>query len=73
MLMCVECFVSYYYHVVKSIMTCSLNLAGAVMADLALKYLGVNECEFIPAHVNNLANEFRCYVNYNSTMLRKFL
>jgi len=42
---------------------------GAVMAELAEELLGVKECEFRPSHVNNLANEFRCYANYKTTSL----
>jgi len=39
------------------------------MAELAEKLLGVKECDFRPSHVNNLANEFRCYTNYTTTSL----
>jgi len=41
---------------------------GAVMAELAQELLGVKECDFRPCHVNNLANEFRCYANYKTTL-----
>lgn len=40
--------------------------AGAVMEEQAAKHLGVKICKFIPKHSRNLANEFRCYVNYVS-------
>lgn len=40
--------------------------AGAVMEEQAAKHLGVKMCKFIPKHSRNLANEFRCYVNYAS-------
>ncbi|KAG8136889.1 hypothetical protein E2320_005441 [Naja naja] len=36
------------------------------MEEYAAKYLGVKMCKFIPRHARNLANEFRCYVNYDS-------
>jgi len=44
-----------------------LTVEGAVMAELAEELLGVKECDFRPSHVNNLANEFRCYANYEMT------
>ena len=37
------------------------------MEKLAYDLLGVTTCEFIPEHSNNLANEFRCYINYSDT------
>ncbi|NXC14059.1 EFMT1 methyltransferase, partial [Corythaeola cristata] len=40
--------------------------AGAIMEEQAAKHLGVKICKFIPKHSRNLANEFRCYVNYAS-------
>lgn len=40
--------------------------AGAIMEEQAAKNLGVKICKFIPKHARNLANEFRCYVNYAS-------
>ena len=52
--------------------TCFLMFAVAVMADLGLKHLGVTECRFVPTHVNNLANEFQRYTNYNSAMLTNY-
>lgn len=45
---------------------CSFSAAGAVMEEYAAKYLGVKMSKFIPKHTRNLANEFRCYVNYDS-------
>jgi len=36
------------------------------MEEQAAKHLGVKICKFIPKHSRNLANEFRCYVNYAS-------
>ncbi|KAF2883303.1 hypothetical protein ILUMI_22863 [Ignelater luminosus] len=38
---------------------------GAIMADLAERLLDVRKCHFKPGHVNNLANEFCCYANFN--------
>ncbi|XP_060626936.2 EEF1A lysine methyltransferase 1 [Anolis sagrei] len=43
-----------------------LLCTGSVMEEHAAKYLGVKMCKFIPKHTRNLANEFRCYVNYDS-------
>ncbi|KAJ6662275.1 hypothetical protein lerEdw1_012438 [Lerista edwardsae] len=43
-----------------------LLCTGAIMEEQAAKYLGVKMCKFIPRHTRNLANEFRCYVNYDS-------
>ncbi|XP_029458374.1 EEF1A lysine methyltransferase 1 [Rhinatrema bivittatum] len=43
-----------------------LLCTGAVMEDQAEKLLGLKMCKFIPKHARNLANEFRCYVNYES-------
>ena len=42
---------------------------GAVMEELAFQLLGVRPCTFVPRHTRNLANEFRCYVNYTPTSL----
>ena len=39
---------------------------GAVMEDLAKRLLGLYICtEWEPKHKNNLANEFKCFTNYN--------
>ncbi|KAM6179325.1 EEF1A lysine methyltransferase 1 isoform 2-T2 [Erethizon dorsatum] len=43
-----------------------LLCTGAVMEASAAQLLGVKMCAFLPKHTRNLANEFRCYVNYNS-------
>ncbi|XP_017403679.1 EEF1A lysine methyltransferase 1 [Cebus imitator] len=43
-----------------------LLCTGAVMEEQAAELLGVKMCTFIPKHTRNLANEFRCYVNYDS-------
>lgn len=43
-----------------------LLCTGAIMEEQAAKHLGVKICKFIPKHSRNLANEFRCYVNYAS-------
>ncbi|XP_007940719.1 EEF1A lysine methyltransferase 1 [Orycteropus afer afer] len=43
-----------------------LLCTGAIMEEAAAKLLGVRMCKFIPKHTRNLANEFRCYVNYDS-------
>lgn len=41
--------------------------AGAQMEALAAQLLGVKESGFSPTHTRNLANEFKCYVNYDSS------
>nr|XP_023655582.1 EEF1A lysine methyltransferase 1 isoform X2 [Paramormyrops kingsleyae] len=41
---------------------------GAIMEDDAAKLLGVKVCSFLPKHNRNLANEFRCFVNYPSRL-----
>ena len=46
-----------------------MYVEGAVMAELAEELLGVKECDFRPGHVNNLANEFRCYTNYMTSVI----
>ena len=38
------------------------------MEDLASEILGVRKCNFIPKHKRNLANEFRCFTNYESEL-----
>ncbi len=38
------------------------------MEDLAFKLLGARPCAFVPQHTNNLANEFRCYANYQTEL-----
>ncbi|ELW47574.1 EEF1A lysine methyltransferase 1 [Tupaia chinensis] len=43
-----------------------LLCTGAIMEEQAATLLGVKMCKFIPQHTRNLANEFRCYVNYDS-------
>lgn len=44
---------------------------GAVMAEAAARLLGVRLCRFVPRHARSLANEFRCYVNYESGLDRE--
>jgi len=38
---------------------------GAVMEDMAKRLLNLEKCNYVPGHRNNLANEFRCYTNYD--------
>ncbi|XP_067889758.1 EEF1A lysine methyltransferase 1 [Heterodontus francisci] len=45
-----------------------LLCTGAVMEDLAAKLISVKMCKFLPEHNGNLANEFRCYTNYESSL-----
>ena len=42
---------------------------GAVMENVAKQVLDVKPCNFVPKHVNILANEFCCYLNYKSDHL----
>lgn len=35
------------------------------MEELAGRVLQLKICSFQPKHKNNLANDFRCYTNYN--------
>ncbi len=35
------------------------------MEELAGRLLSLKVCEFVPRHRNNLANEFRCFANYD--------
>ncbi|XP_033634997.1 EEF1A lysine methyltransferase 1-like [Asterias rubens] len=42
---------------------------GAVMLEIAQDLLGVTVCPFIPHHTRNLANEFRCYANFQTHFL----
>ena len=44
---------------------------GAVMEELAGQLLGVSICPYMPQHTRNLANEFRCYSNYETKFLSK--
>ncbi|EAX08280.1 hypothetical protein LOC221143, isoform CRA_c [Homo sapiens] len=39
---------------------------GIIEENWAAELLGVKMCTFVPRHTRNLANEFRCYVNYDS-------
>ncbi|XP_069828142.1 EEF1A lysine methyltransferase 1 [Dendropsophus ebraccatus] len=41
-----------------------LLCTGAVMEDLVTQILGLKLCKFIPKHNRSLANEFRCFANY---------
>lgn len=36
------------------------------MEEEAARLLGVTPCSFLPTHRRVLANEFRCYANYDS-------
>jgi hypothetical protein len=42
-------------------------LLGHIMADLVGRWLGADMVDFEPKHSNGLSNEFRCYVNYDSS------
>nr|XP_056714538.1 EEF1A lysine methyltransferase 1 [Euleptes europaea] len=50
-----------------------LLCTGATMEEQAAKYLGVRMCKFLPKHTRHLANEFRCYVNYDSGLDSEFV
>ena len=38
---------------------------GEVMAELAARLLDLKICDFHPQHTNNLANQFRCFANFD--------
>ena len=38
---------------------------GEVMAELAARLLDLRMCAFLPQHENNLANQFRCFANFD--------
>ncbi|KAF6717034.1 Protein-lysine N-methyltransferase N6amt2 [Oryzias melastigma] len=46
-----------------------LLCTGAIMENLAKDLLDVKMCSFEPHHNRNLSNEFRCFVNYPSSLL----
>ncbi|XP_075993975.1 EEF1A lysine methyltransferase 1 [Genypterus blacodes] len=46
-----------------------LLCTGAIMEPHAKELLGVEMCGFLPQHNRNLANNFRCFVNYPSCLL----
>lgn len=56
------CQLFNYFLILRSIIFCAL---GAVMEDMAKRLLNLEKCNFVPGHRNNLANEFRCYTNYD--------
>lgn len=39
---------------------------GAVMEELAQKLLHLSPVSFVPEHAKKLANEFKCYANYDA-------
>eukprot|EP00128_Syssomonas_multiformis_P002109 Colp12_sorted_trinity150504_noHs@30249 len=45
-----------------------LLCTGFVMTALAGKLLGLRTCGYYPVHEGNLANEFRCFANFDSTL-----
>lgn len=45
-----------------------LLCTGAIMEGVARQLLGVKPCSFQPKHQRNLANEFKCFVNYLSDL-----
>ncbi|XP_026150891.1 EEF1A lysine methyltransferase 1 [Mastacembelus armatus] len=47
-----------------------LLCTGAIMENLAKELLDLKVCSFLPKHNRNLSNEFRCFVNYPSHLLR---
>ena len=61
-------FVMYYYIPLhQPIINQFQNflILGATMKELLERLLNLHCCEFLPKHKNNLANEFRCYANYD--------
>ncbi|XP_065184638.1 EEF1A lysine methyltransferase 1-like [Sycon ciliatum] len=45
-----------------------LLCTGKIMGEAAARLLQVRECQFQPRHSKGLANEFRCFVNYDSQL-----
>ena len=35
------------------------------MEEMAKRLLNLEKCKFEPGHKNNLANDFKCYANYD--------
>ncbi|CAG8504047.1 10877_t:CDS:2 [Cetraspora pellucida] len=51
--------------------TCKILLCtGAVMQDLADRLVKARMTSFYPQHQGGLANEFRCYINYQSQNIK---
>ncbi|MEQ2218778.1 hypothetical protein XENOCAPTIV_007975 [Xenoophorus captivus] len=46
-----------------------LLCTGAIMENVAKELLDVKMCSFLPKHNRNLSNEFRCFINYPSSLL----
>ncbi|KAA0715860.1 EEF1A lysine methyltransferase 1 [Triplophysa tibetana] len=46
-----------------------LLCTGSIMEEHAGKLMDLKMCSFLPKHSHNLANEFRCYINYESSLL----
>ncbi|XP_066542752.1 EEF1A lysine methyltransferase 1 isoform X2 [Hoplias malabaricus] len=46
-----------------------LLCTGAVMEEHATKLMDMKMCSYLPKHNHNLANEFRCYVNYEPSLI----
>ncbi|KAI4898133.1 hypothetical protein NFI96_015396 [Prochilodus magdalenae] len=46
-----------------------LLCTGAIMEEHAGTLMGLKISSYLPKHNHNLANEFRCYVNYESSLL----
>jgi len=42
-----------------------LLCTGAIMEEMAKRLLNLEKCKFEPRHKNNLANDFKCYANYD--------
>ena len=48
-----------------NIYTVLFLFAGAIMEEMAKRLLNLEKCKFEPRHKNNLANDFKCYANYD--------
>ena len=44
-------------------------VAGAVMAEVVARELGLWLCAYRPGHSSKLSNEFRCYANFDDPAL----
>ena len=57
-----------FTHTANTFISCAnfcLLFLGATMEDLIKRLLNLDCCKYMPKHNNNLANEFRCFANYD--------
>ena len=65
-ILCTGKFLVICFHEKKTFRNIIMILyLGAVMQSMAKKLLNLDQCTYEPKHTKNLANEFRCYTNYD--------